>query len=52
MCITNFLRPEADFTTVENLVTAIQADIENAKRILDGRPELKKHDFFTASTDS
>lgn len=49
VCITNFLRPEANFTTVENLIVAINGDIETAKQLLDSSPELKTHEFFTAT---
>lgn len=49
VCITNFLRPEANFTTMENLIVAINGDIETAKQLLDRSPELKTHEFFTAS---
>ena len=52
VCITHFLRPEANFTTVENLVSAINGDIENAKGLLDRNPELKEHEFFKKTGDS
>lgn len=49
VCITTYLRPEADFTTVDNLIEAINGDIKSAHRILDTGEELKlkTHSFFT-----
>lgn len=49
VCITDFLRPEANFTTVENLVEAINGDISKAHQLLDSNPELQSHEFFTAT---
>lgn len=51
VCITNFLRPEANFTTVENLIVAINGDIETAKQLLYSTPELKSHAFFTDTSE-
>ncbi|XP_046410047.1 putative riboflavin kinase isoform X2 [Neodiprion pinetum] len=47
--ILGFLRPEADFTSIEDLIAEIKGDIENAKKCLD-EPEMaayKTHTFFT-----
>lgn len=49
VCITTFLRTEANFTTVENLVAAINQDIVDAKAILE-QPQfvkLKASPFFS-----
>lgn len=47
--ILGFLRPEANFTTVEDLIAKIKGDIENAEKLLD-EPEMaayKTNRFFT-----
>lgn len=49
VCITDFLRTEANFTTMENLISAINDDIANAHRILDSNPQMKTSSFFTAA---
>lgn len=54
VCITNFLRPETNFTTVENLIDQINSDIEAAHKILDTAEQmkLKAHEFFAANNTS
>lgn len=48
VAIVGYLRPEKNFDSLESLISAIQGDIEEAKKRLD-LPEhlkLKEHDFF------
>lgn len=45
-----YLRPELNYTTLENLKTAIQGDIDNAKLEME-KPEFisfKTHPFFSS----
>ncbi|GAB0088594.1 Riboflavin kinase [Sergentomyia squamirostris] len=51
VCIASYLRPEANFTTLQNLKKAIKCDVENAERLLE-TPELRQYKddhFFTTN---
>ncbi|XP_030373501.1 putative riboflavin kinase [Scaptodrosophila lebanonensis] len=54
ICIVGFLRPERNFDSLEALITAIKADIEEAKLKLDSAENLKLRDdpFFTSDVKS
>uniref|UniRef100_A0A1B0CR92 riboflavin kinase n=1 Tax=Lutzomyia longipalpis TaxID=7200 RepID=A0A1B0CR92_LUTLO len=52
VCVAHYLRPEANFTTLENLKKAINRDCEDSERILD-MPEFlryKSDPFFITTT--
>ncbi|CAG4959867.1 unnamed protein product [Colias eurytheme] len=49
ICIAGYLRPEMNFKSLDELITAIKQDIDNASNKLD-LPDsilLKAHNFFT-----
>jgi len=49
ICIVGYLRPERSFDSLESLIAAIQADIEQAKQFLDeeDKAKLQNAPFFT-----
>ncbi|XP_055698680.1 putative riboflavin kinase [Phlebotomus papatasi] len=52
VCVVHYLRPETNFTTLENLKKAINKDVEDAKELLN-RPEFLKFQsdpFFSSTT--
>ncbi|XP_059614713.1 riboflavin kinase [Phlebotomus argentipes] len=53
VCVAHYLRPEANFTTLENLKKAIQQDVADSDKLLD-TPEfykLKSDPFFINTTN-
>lgn len=51
--ILGYLRPEKNFSSVEELIIAIKTDIRNAEKTLEepGFAAFKTHDFFSDNTD-
>jgi riboflavin kinase len=53
VCILGFLRPEKNFSSLDDLIVAINEDISNAKQALDSNDSLKyKTDEFFSSNDN
>lgn len=48
LCICGFLRAQKKFNSLDELINAIQTDIEDAKKYLDVEPfaAYKEHTFF------
>lgn len=52
VCIVGYLRPERNFESLDDLISAIQRDIEDAKKLLDNDEEkcqLQHSKFFQAN---
>ncbi|XP_041983098.1 putative riboflavin kinase isoform X2 [Aricia agestis] len=48
ICIVGYLRPEKNFSSLDELIEAIKQDIENASNNLEGEStKLREHSFFT-----
>ncbi|KAK9507072.1 hypothetical protein O3M35_008895 [Rhynocoris fuscipes] len=48
VCVLNYLRPEMNFPTLDDLISAIKSDVDAANKELD-KPEFSKfreHEFF------
>lgn len=53
VCILGYLRPETNFSSLDELIKAINNDILQSKEILD-RPDLlkyKSHSFFSTNNN-
>ncbi|CAG9567989.1 unnamed protein product [Danaus chrysippus] len=48
ICVLGYLRPEKNFPSLNNLISAIKQDIEDAKQNLDIKENIifRDHDFF------
>ena len=56
VCIVGFLRPEKNFSSLEELISAIKNDIESARNILNDNSatnclKLKNSEYFNSPND-